>query len=112
MTEYRSLPIECKWFELVHKRLFDFVQEILDKISRLTKTHQSKTRLAIQQRDVDRSEKMLLTAAKILYEKIDKLAVFSEDFEYFNEQYRAALTIYERAKMFQEEISQKPTHLF
>ena len=64
------------------------------------------------QRDVDKSEKMLLASAKGLYEKIEKLAVFSDDFEYFNEQFRTALTIYERAKMFQEEVNQKPAHLF
>ena len=83
-----------------------------DRISRLTKTHQNKTRLALQQRDVDKSEKMPLVLAKELSEKIEKLAVFSDDFEYFNEQYRQALTIYERAKMFQEEATQSPAHLF
>ncbi|CAD8133881.1 unnamed protein product [Paramecium octaurelia] len=97
--EYKLLPIEIKAFESLHKRLYEFVLDLVEKISKFTKIQQTKTRLGQYiSNQGEKTEKMTLSQAGIFNHQILKLIVTCDDFDYFNELYQQALELNEKVK--------------
>ncbi|CAD8046515.1 unnamed protein product [Paramecium primaurelia] len=97
--EYKQLPIEIKAFEQLHKRLYEYVLDLVEKISKFTKIQQTKTRLGQYiSNQGEKTEKITLSQAGIFNQQIIKLIVTCDDFDYFNELYQQALELNEKVK--------------
>ncbi|CAK55976.1 unnamed protein product (macronuclear) [Paramecium tetraurelia] len=97
--EYKQIPIEIKAFEQLHKRLYEYVLDLVEKITKFTKTQQTKTRLGQQNSNQgERIEKITLAQAGKFNQQILQLIVTCDEFDSFNELYEQAIELNERAR--------------